>query len=164
MIIGSIRVLYDPISAIFASTAAEAVGRRSQGFAAAQDDLEQAAFADEEALNERILRRQELDDFDKEARRFSARQNAVFAARGADLSSGDPLALAGARAGQDAEGRRRLVQQSEQREKSFQLRGSQFRRRASIRRRGGNLGALGSVAKGFQSFLRINKTQAATGG
>lgn len=160
---GSIRLFFDPVTATVIATAASAGGRLVSGFAQAADQRAQAEFAEAQADQEALVRRQELEDFEKEQRRRAARANAVLAAQGADLTSGTPLAIAQSRAVETEEGLRRIRQQSRLRESSFRARASNFRRAAGFSVFSGFLGAVGAGARGGQSFLRITQTQQATG-
>ena len=76
---GFTRVFYDPATAVAVSTAFNVGGRLFTGFSESRDDEDRALFAEEQATEEAILRRQELDDFDKEQRARESRQNAIFA-------------------------------------------------------------------------------------
>ncbi len=160
---GSIRTFYDPITAILISTGISVVGSLVTGFAQAGESQQQAQFADQQADQEQEIRRQELRDFEKEQRREESRSNAIFAAIGADLTSGNPLAISQSRAAETAVGRLRINQQSFLREQGFRNRASGFRTRARTQRIGSLVGAASTAARGGNTFLRVTRTQAATG-
>lgn len=161
---GFIREYLDPISALLvASTAVSAGGQLFSAVTASGEARQAALFEEQRADQEAVRRDQELRDFDRQARTEEARANAIFAAIGADLSSGNPLAIAQSRAAETAVGRLRIEQQSFLREQGFRQRASGQRRRATTTLVGGTLAAASTAARGGQSFLRINRTRAATG-
>lgn len=163
MTFGSIRIFFDPVTAIAVAVGVKATGELVKGFSAAADAQNDAEFAFMQADQEKILRRQELEDFDKEQRRIQARANAVLAAQGADLTAGTPFELELSRSAETAEGRRRIEAQSRAREQGFRSRAKSFQRKGRLSLFGGFLNAAGTVATGTRDFLDIKQTQAETG-
>lgn len=158
------RIFYDPISALSLSTGVTTGTRLLQGFSSAFDSFNQASFNRQQAEQERILRAQELEDFEKEQSRAESRIIAVLAAQGEDLTAGTPLALLEAQASEGAIGRTRIITQSEAREAGFESRADNFITRGIFQAAGGILTGATGAARGQQSLLRVTTTRTLTGG
>ena len=161
------RVLYDP-GTIFTiiSAGLSLLSGIAEGAAARRDADNEARFLEDQANQEAVARRRDLQDLRKERARTLSRSRAVLAAQGADTASGDALNILRSQASSFAIKENRLLTDSNTRQQSFLSRAANVResgKSAQISAIFGGAGRAFSTGASLIPGPKIPKTPASSG-